>query len=129
MNRFIIKGRLTKSPEIRTTYSEKTYCLFSVAVARKYDKDKVDFVNCTAWGKTGEFIDKYFDKGQEILIEGRMESYPQEKEGSQITCWGAVVENAYFCGSKQNNTSSGQVDLPQNLNEFELISDEGDLPF
>ena len=79
MNKIIIKGRLTRDPELKTGGSGAEFCKFTVAVDRRLTKDKdiqknTDFFDCTAFGKTGVFIKNYFTKGREILVDGRMES-------------------------------------------------------
>lgn len=73
MNHIVIKGRISATPEIKTTQNGNKVCTFSVAVDRPYSKNKeTDFFRCNAWRGTAEFIEKYFGKGQEILIDGAM---------------------------------------------------------
>lgn len=141
MNKIIIKGRLTGTPETRQTDSGKNVTSFSVAVNRQFNKDEADFFNCTAWEKTGEFVSKYFDKGQEILIEGRMESSHSDKNGEKRTYWKITVEQVDFCGSKNTNSNnnsnapaSANSDTSNsvaigNLSDFEEIVGDDDFPF
>ncbi len=102
MNKVILKGRLTRDIEIAYSNSANpvSYTNFSVAVNRI--KDGVDFINCTAFSKTAELLANYFRKGQEILIEGRIQVDTGEKEdGTKITYTKVMVERVEFCGSKQ----------------------------
>lgn len=124
MNKVILKGRLTKDTEIRYTQSSepKAFSMFSIAVSR-FKKDECDFVNCKAWGKTAEFINKYFKKGQEILIEGRIEVNTSELDGVKTTFTNVVVEQVDFCGSKGQTQSDEQTN-----NAVSGVEDE-DLPF
>ena len=112
MNLVIIKGRLTKDPEIRTTANTGTkVASFSVAVQRKFKNQngefETDFFNVTSWGNQAGFVESYFKKGQEIIIEGRMvtEQWEEgEEKKSRTIC---VIDKAHFCGSKSDATPSG----------------------
>lgn len=128
MNNVVLKGRLTKDVEIRYTQGAepKAYCMFSVAVNRM-KKDECDFINCKAWGKTAEFIGQYFKKGQEILLQGRIEVSTQDTDGVKKTFTNVVAERVEFCGSKGDNQASntdGSAGFtPTNFDE------DDDLPF
>lgn len=111
MNKIIIKGRLTRDPELNAGGSGVEYCKFTVAVDRRQVKDKpkeTDFFDCTAFGKTAAAINQYMSKGREILVEGRMESNKVETDGQKRTYWGVTVDTFEFCGSKQ--AEAGHVD-------------------
>lgn len=108
MNKVILMGRLTADPELRQTQSGIASCRFTVAVNRKYaDKNtgekQADFISCTAWRQTAEFICRYFKKGDMICLEGslRTGSYP-DKNHPDVTHYttDVLVENAEFTGSK-----------------------------
>ena len=102
MNKIIIKGNLVKDVEFTKENKKKekqAVAHFSVAVNRSYNKEKVDYFYCTAFGKTAEFIEEYFEKGSPILVCGRMESY---KNDDDVTCWSLVVESVEFAGSKNS---------------------------
>lgn len=76
MNRIILMGRLVRDPEVRVTKSEKTVCSFTLAVDRPYVKDKpkeTDFINVVVWGKTGSAAGDYLNKGNRVLVEGRLQ--------------------------------------------------------
>ena len=114
MNKIIIKGRLTKDPELKTGANGKEFCKFTVAVDRRKVKDKereADFFDCTAFDQTAVAIDKYMSKGREILVEGRMESSKAEgKDGVKRTYWGITVDGFEFCGKKEDAAPVQSVD-------------------
>lgn len=113
MNRVILHGRLSRDPEVRTTSSGQTFARLSIAVDRysKTEENKADFINCTAWGKTAEFIGHYFHKGKEILTEGRIQTgkYTTESGENRYTT-DVVLERVEFCGSKdKTETTADEV--------------------
>ena len=81
MNKIFLKGRLTNSPELKQTPNDVKVTKFTIAVNRKFDKEKTDFINCEAWRNTAEFISKYFTKGKEIAIIGELHIDKSEKDG------------------------------------------------
>ena len=106
MNKVILYGRMTQKPELRYTESNTPYVRFSLAVNRPRIKDKqpeADFINCIAWNKTAETIDKYFDKGSRILVSGRIQvSNYTDKEGNKKTINDIVIEDFNFLDKKEN---------------------------
>ena len=108
MNKVILIGRLTRDPETRAT-ANSTMASFSVAVDRRYKQDgqpDADFPRVIAWGKTAEFIEKYFHKGMKIGIEGRIQtgSY-QNQNGQTIYTTDVIADAVEFVESK--NASQG----------------------
>lgn len=108
MNKVILIGRLTRDPEIRST-ANSTMASFSVAVDRRYKQEgqpDADFPRVIAWGKTAEFIEKYFHKGMKIGIEGRIQtgSY-QNQNGQTIYTTDVIADAVEFVESK--NASQG----------------------
>jgi single-strand DNA-binding protein len=116
MNLVIIKGRLSKDPEIRTTANTGTkVASFSVAVQRKFKNQngefEADFFNVTSWGNQASFVETYFKKGQEILISGRLMNRSWETEsGEKRYATDIVAENIEFCGSKKDNQTQNAVE-------------------
>ena len=128
MNKIIIKGRLTRDPELKTSQSGTEYCKFSVAVDRRLGKDKektTDFFDCTAFGNTGVAISKFFRKGKEILVEGRMESNRVAKDDTTRTYWGLSVDTFEFCGSKSDAEAPAPVDAASGM----PVVETEELPF
>ena len=108
MNKTILMGRLTRDPEVRYAASDSGMCIarYTIAVDRRRaasnDGQSADFINCVAFGKTGEFAEKYFRKGKKILITGRIQtgSYTNQ-EGQRIYTTEVIVEDQEFAESKR----------------------------
>ena len=124
MNKITLKGRLTAKPELKQTTTGITVANFTVAVNRRFNKDQTDFINCQAWKTTAEFVNKYFDKGQEILVVGELHIEKWEKDGETRTASRVVIDEVEFCGSKRDTAKSKTDD-----DGFEEIADDGDYPF
>jgi len=130
MNKIIIKGRLTRDPELKTGGNGIEYCKFTVAVDRRKVKDKeqqTDFFDCTAFGNTGAAIAKYIPKGREILVEGRMESSKVKKDDQTRTYWGITVDTFEFCGKSDQQAAAPApaVDAATGMEQV----DTAELPF
>ena len=127
MNKVILKGRLTATPEIKTTATDIFVTDFSVAVNRRFNKEVTDFINCQAWRSTAEFITKYFEKGQEILVVGELHNDKWEKDGETRYTSRVSVDEVYFCGSKAENKQQSNVEPKEE--DFIEVQNEDDLPF
>lgn len=123
MNKVILMGRLTRDPEVRYSQGENSTAIarYTIAVDRKYKADgqpTADFINCIAFGKLGEFVEKYFRKGTKILVTGRIQTGSfTNKDGQKVYTTDVVVEEQEFAESKNNNannTTSGPVSTPAN---------------
>lgn len=105
MNKVILMGRLTRDPEVRYGGSSNmAIAKFSIAVDRRFKRDgepTADFFNCTAFGKTGEFIEKYFHKGTKVVIDGelRNDNYTN-KEGQKVYGMNIIANSVEFAESK-----------------------------
>lgn len=129
LNKAILNGRLTKAPELKQTNSGKSVCGFTIAVDRNRDREKTDFIPIVAWGKTAEFVNQWFGKGDLITIVGRIEvrNY-DDKNGNKRTATEIIAEEVLFGGSK--STSQGSENAAQrNVAGLEEVDDDGDLPF
>ena len=139
MNKVILMGRLTRDPEVR--YTQNTNALvasFSLAVNRRFAKAgeerQADFINVVAWSKTGEFFSKYFKKGQQVGVIGRIQTRNWEDENKQkhyIT--EVIAEEAYFADSKREGESGASFantfgNSVSEASEFSVSADD-DLPF
>lgn len=111
MNCVQIVGRLVKNPEMRQN-SETSVARFTVAVDRKYKKDEADFISCVAFGKSAEFVDKYFSKGNRIGIVGewRSGSYTN-KDGQKVYTNDCVVNSVEFVESKRDSAPAQNDDF------------------
>ena len=131
MNKVILKGRLTATPELKTTTNDIYVTDFSVAVNRRFNKEQTDFINCEAWRQTAEFISKYFTKGQEILVVGELHIEKWDKDGETRYSTRVVVDEVDFCGSKESNKNQKDTDTnTDDSTEFTSSDDPlDDLPF
>ena len=115
MNKVVLVGRLTAKPELRYTQSNTAYTRFSVAVNRNFTnaegKREADFINVVAWRKQAETIAKFFDKGNLIGIEGRLQTGNyDDKDGNKRYTVDVALDNFEFLESK-NKSQSGGVDV------------------
>jgi single-strand DNA-binding protein len=107
MNTFIGMGRLTRDPEIKVTQSGTSVATFTLAIDRKYkDKSgekKTDFINCTSWRNTAEFIGKYARKGTKLIVTGEIQTRTyDDKDGKKVYVTEVVVESVEFAESKRD---------------------------
>lgn len=119
MNLVILKGRLARDINLHFSNQGTAYTNFTVAVNR-YSKDNnasADFIYCTAFGKTAQFIAEYFRKGQEILLRGNIKTETLEKEGSKVYKQSVFVENVEFVGSKKENVETKEEETQAQDNE------------
>ena len=102
MNIVILTGRLTRDPEIRFSQGGSTIARTSIAVNRPFAKDKeVDFFNLVAFGKTAEFLNKYFSKGSKLLVEGHLRySHYEDKQGVKRYNTDVIVDTIESADSK-----------------------------
>ena len=138
MNKIILMGRLTKDPEVRYSQGNNPMAIarYTLAVDRKFKRDgepTADFINCIAFGKNGEFAEKYLRKGMKILVEGRWQSGSYtNRDGQKVYTNDCVVEGCEFAESKNANQSERPQPMPQTDSDgFMSIPDgiDEDLPF
>ena len=146
MNQVVLVGRLVRDPDVRYNPNGMAVARFTVAVDRRFKREgqpEADFVSCVAFGKQGEFIEKYFNKGKLIGLSGSIQtgSYTN-KDGQKVYTTDVVAESVEFVGSKsesdggshgsgrsyeprQSESQSGGDDMPAG---FEALG-EDDMPF
>ena len=131
-NKVLLTGRLTKDPDVRYTGAEgMAVARYTLAVDRpkKDGKTQADFIGCVAFGKLGEFAEKYLRKGVKILIEGRIQTGSYEtSEGKKVYTQDVVVERHEFCESRKagaQEDSTNTDDIPEG---FTATGDD-DMPF
>lgn len=137
MNNVSLVGRLTRDPDIRYTDGGLSITRFNIAVDRRFKKDgdqTADFISVVCFGKTAEFIEKYFSKGMRIGLQGRIQTGSYEKDGIKVYTTDVIAENVEFVESR----SSGQQDnhgtvppSPADADGFMSIPDgiDEELPF
>lgn len=130
MNKVVLMGRLTKDPDIRYTREAAAVARYTLAVDRRYQdgEQKADFISCVAFGKSGEFAEKYLHKGMKIMVSGRIQtgSYTN-RDGQKVYTTDIVVEEQEFAESKKTQEADreqedGFMSIPDG------VDDEG-LPF
>lgn len=132
MNKIFLKGRLTAKPEAKETVAEGIpVSEFTVAVNRRFKKEQTDFINCQVWRGTAEFVNKYFDKGQEILVIGELHIDKWEKDGETRYTTRVIVDEVEFCGSKADRArdSEPQITVANEVTFEEISADDSELPF
>ena len=139
LNKIILMGRLARDPEVR--YSQgaepKAIARYSLAVNRRFKRQgeqDADFIPCVAFGKQGEFAEKYLSKGRLIAVSGRLQVRNwEDNNGNKRTTIEVVVEEHYFAESKKSNTENSQKCENDGIGEdFYPIDDDvkdDDLPF
>ena len=140
MNKVILMGRLTRDPEVRYTQTNNTLvCNYSLALNRRFarqgEERQADFFNIVAWGKTGEFCSKYFKKGQQVGVVGRLQTRNWDDEnGQKHYATEVVAEDVYFADSRRDGENASSVidtfgeDLAQSA-DFQVNATDDDLPF
>ena len=135
LNTVVLMGRFTHNPEIKTLDDTNIKVTrFCLAVERDLAINgvrKSDFIDCVAWRNTAEFIQKYFNKGSPIIVEGRIETRQYEdKQGNKRKAFEINVRNVNFCAFKKEEAQSTNKEetTTKNENMEDLLSNE-DLPF
>ena len=137
MNVVCITGRMTRDPEVRYSQSGTAFASFTLAVDRRFKREgepSADFPNCTAFGKTAEFLEKYFSKGMKAEVVGRIQTRSYDGKNGKVYVTEIVAEQVNFAESKGDSAPKSNIAKPQNdpLDGFMDIPDEiGDeeLPF
>lgn len=103
MNKVHLIGNLTKDPELRYTKQNTPVASYTIAINNRYgEQQQTDFINISSWGKSGEFVSKYFKKGQPIAITGRLKNRNYEdSNGVKHYSMEVVTEDIEFVGSKK----------------------------
>ena len=102
MNKVILMGRLTRDPEVRYSQGETSMAIarYTLAVDRRFKRDggqTADFIGCVAFGRAGEFAEKYFRKGTKVLVTGRIQTGSYERDGQRVYTTDVVVEEIMIC--------------------------------
>lgn len=131
MNKVNLIGRLVADPEVRYSQGENSTAVarYRLAVDRRYKKDgeqEADFISCVAFGKNGEFVEKFLHKGMKIGVSGRIQTGSYEKDGVKHYTTDVIVEEHDFCESKGSGSAASTDD-----GEFPSIPDsiDDEIPF
>lgn len=133
MNKVVLIGRVSKDIDLKFLPGDgKAIAKFTLAVTRKYKKDEADFINCTVFGKQAETIAQYVTKGQQLAVEGRIQTGSYEaQDGTKRYTTDVIVEGFDFIGgSKKNNTNNDIEDVFNNAGvDFTPVDDDDIMPF
>ena len=146
LNHIVLMGRLVRDPEMRRTSTGTAVASFTLAVDRDFASKETgeratDFIDCVAWRSTAEFVCKYFTKGQQAAVSGRLQIREwKDKDGNNRRSAEVVTDNVYFADSKRANagaaantgfTTPSQTSYaaPSVDSEFAELDDDGELPF
>lgn len=124
MNIFIGIGNLTKAVEIRYTTKDLEVANFTLAIKRPTKENETDFINCVAYGKTAEIMNKYLDKGSQVAIEGHIQTGSYEKDGKKVYTTDVIVDKIAFVGSKKETDKNKPYEEMGNK-----IQQETEIPF
>ncbi len=132
MNSVALVGRLTKNPIVTYTQGGSSITKFSIAVDRRFKTDgqpSADFINVVVFGKTGEFVEKWFHKGDPISITGRIQTGSYTKQdGTKVYTTDVIAETAEFVPGKPQNQSQEQEPVNEGFMHIDA-EDEAGLPF
>ena len=130
VNRTILQGRLCADPEMRRTNNGTAVCSFRVAWSETVkDRETKLFLNCVAWQGTAEMICKYFRKGKELAVEGRLSTREyDDRDGNRRSVTEMTVDRVHFCG--KDTDAQGTFPRTDGKSQFvEMDEDDSDLPF
>lgn len=129
MNKVLIAGRLTRDPAVKYTQAQEPMAVARYTLAvdrprRQGQEQQADFISCVAFGRLGEFAEKYLTKGTKILVEGHIQTGSYEKNGEKVYTTDVVVEHQEFCESKKEGQKEeakpgidGFMKIPDGINE------------
>ena len=130
VNHLVFQGRLVDVPTFGDTTAEIRYANFRLAWSEKYkEKETKCFLECKAFGGTAQFMEKYMNqKGQEILVEGKMTTDEWEKDGQKRSKNVLMVGGVHFCGKKQDSGTAETASAPAETGGFTAVETD-ELPF
>lgn len=122
MNKVALIGRLTRDPDVRYSQGGEPMAIarFTLAVDRRTKNRDADFISCVAFGKNGEFVEKYFHKGMKVAVIGRIQTGSYDsKDGHKVYTTDVICEELDFCESKQkqNADADGFMNIPDEIEE------------
>ncbi len=131
MNQCQLMGRLVRDPELRYTNDGTPVCAFTIAIDRRFNRDKTDFIKIIAWRNTAEFCAKYFQKDSKIALVGSIQTRTWEDDnGKKHGAVEVIAESVYFAESKRNDLQSeSPVEDAIANGDFIPVGDDEDLPF
>ncbi len=134
LNKAIIGGRLTGIPELKRTPQGVFVTTFTIAVNRRGNQNKADFINCIAWRQTAEFICRYFGKGSGICVVGPIQTRSwEDSKGNKRYATEVIADEAYFVDGKGEGAEAAETAQKPSFSglqeDFFELSPEDDVPF
>lgn len=139
LNRAILMGRLVADPELRKTASDTSVTTFTLAVNRNFSRPgeqaQTDFIDIVAWRGTAEFAAKWFTKGMQVAVSGKIQTRTwEDKAGQKRKNVEVVADEVFFADSKRGDAPARDImpepfDLSAGINAFPMSDDDSDLPF
>ena len=138
LNKAVLMGRLVADTELRATPQGTAVCTFTLAVNRRTRPDEqpqADFIDIVAWGKTAEFVSRYFHKGQLVAVAGRIQTRMwEDKQGNKRKSVEVIAEEVHFAEPKRDRTQApqgGYTPAGDPMDSFTPMvgADDSDLPF
>jgi single-strand DNA-binding protein len=135
LNSVQLMGNLVKDPELRTTPNGQSVCSVTLALNSSYKsgeewKEKTDFIDVTIWGRQGEAVSKYLTKGQQLIVEGRLNQRTWEVDGQKRSKVDVVAKDFVFVsGGRPSQDTATQNKPAQNSNSGDQPIDLNDIPF
>lgn len=140
LNKVILMGRLTKDPELRYTASNIPVCTFTLAVDRNFvrqgEERQTDFIQIVVWRHTAEFCSKYYKKGLQVVVSGRLQTRTwDDQEGKRHYVTEVVGDETYFADSRRDNNDTNRYEnqstneISQEVEGFMPVDADDDLPF
>lgn len=131
MNQCQLMGRLTRDPELKHTAQNGTPVVsFTLAVDRRFNRDKADYINIIAWRQTAEFVAKHFAKGQRVAIVGSIQTRSwEDNDGGKHKAVEVIADSVYFADAKKESAAGSYAESAMMSGGFEELGEDEDLPF
>lgn len=127
LNNVIIMGRLVADPELRFSQNAQSFVTFTIANPRDYDRDKTDYYDCMAFGKTADLVNNYFTRGRSILIRGHLQTNIwTDTNGKKHKDIKIITDQVYFCDARKTEQTPP---VPKNDDYFVSLPEDTEIPF
>lgn len=128
MNQCQLMGRLVRDPELKYTPQGTAVTSFTMAIDRRFNRDKADYINIIAWRQTAEFVAKHFAKGQRVAVVGSIQTRSwEDNDGGKHKAVEIIADSVYFADAKKESAAGSYAESTMTSEGFE-VSDE-DIPF
>lgn len=130
MNQCQLMGRLVRDPELKYTPQGAAVTSFTLAVDRRFNRDKADYINIFAWRQTAEFVAKHFAKGQRVAVVGSIQTRSwEDNEGRKRKAVEVVADSVYFADAKKDAEAGSYDANAYASGDFEEVGEDEDIPY